>query len=68
MSIPNSRKANNIPGDTLRVTTERATDSEGREWPRGTKFQPLAGGYDNSRGCKYAEVSTSVGRVVFLDR
>lgn len=40
-NILSSRPHSNIPGDTRRELTESATSVDGREWPRGTVYQPL---------------------------
>lgn len=57
MSIPRTKKATSVPGDNLAVTIESAADITGRRWPRGTQVRPIAGGYDQWLGCRYAEVS-----------
>jgi len=66
MTIPTSRKATDIPGDTARVMTSAAKDFSGQVWPKGTVYQPLCGGYDNANSCDYSEVSIGGARVIFL--
>jgi len=56
-----SRRASYVPGDTLRELTRPATDTEGRTWPKGSKFQPQSFGIDNTTG-------SLCQRVVFVGR
>jgi hypothetical protein len=57
MSIPTTKPRNAFPGDTARIVTRPATDTTGREWKVGETMIPLAGGYDNERGCQYMETT-----------
>jgi hypothetical protein len=51
-----SKPAPRCPGDTRRRMTRPASDVEGTRYPRGTYFNPIAGGYDNARQSQYADV------------
>lgn len=42
-----SKAASRVPGDPLRELIKPASDIEGNYYPRGTKFTPISGGYDN---------------------
>jgi hypothetical protein len=68
MAIPATKKYSDIPGDTRLVTKESATTVDGRTYPRGTVCQPLAGGYSNTYGANYAEMTIGGERVVFVAR
>ncbi len=52
----NSRPAPRSPGDTRRVLTAPKADATGRVHPKGTKFVPQAGGFDNDARDTYADV------------
>jgi len=41
---PSSQPVDCIPGYNIRRLTRPATDTEGRTWPAGTEYVPLAGG------------------------
>lgn len=56
-----SKPATRVPGDTMRELTAPATDTQGRHWGRGTRFQPQSSGMDHRLG-------RIVARVVILDR
>ncbi len=41
---PHSRRASEVPGDTLRELTRAATDTDGFRWPAGALYQPQSHG------------------------
>jgi hypothetical protein len=52
-----SRKASYIPGDTLMELVHGIRDVQGREYPPGTTFRALAGGFDGTLNANYRDIS-----------
>ena len=55
--ILTTRRRNAYPGDRAVVLTRAATDTTGREWPRGSVLTPMAAGHDNVAGVAYQQCS-----------
>jgi hypothetical protein len=52
-----SKLASDVPGDKLLQLTQPATDITGHEWPRGTQYRLLRGGFVSSLGAQASTVS-----------
>lgn len=50
-----TRSRNAYPGDRAVVLTRAATDTTGREWPRGAVLTPMSFGRDNVAGVDYQQ-------------
>ena len=44
-----SRRASRIPGDTERILTRAAIDTDGNTWSAGTRYRPRSVGNDGQR-------------------
>jgi hypothetical protein len=61
-----SKRANRIPGSTLRVLTAPATDTDGVNYPKGTEFQPQSFGEDWVHG-RVSRVAIRTARGSWLE-
>lgn len=56
-NIPKTKRVSLVPGDNLLETMEKAVDTAGRTWPKGTRCRGLAGGYSNVFRADYVEMT-----------
>lgn len=57
MSIPTTKARNLVPGDTVRIITRAAVDTQGRTWKRGEAIIIMCAGFDNEAGRTYMQTS-----------